>query len=86
MYYFYNKNSFFVPNSKKVHKTVRPNDIMSLIFNFFYLISKSLLTTYNVASIKQGIVGNYFKNKIWNITELAGDKHVCLVNKHNNRV
>lgn len=36
--------------------------------NFFYLISKSLLTTYNVASIKQGIVGNYFKNKIWNKT------------------
>lgn len=59
---------------------------MSLTSNFFYLISKSLLTNYNVSSIKQGIMGNYLKDKIWkNITELA-DKYICLVNKHNDTV
>lgn len=64
MYYFYNKNNSFMPTSKKVYKTIRPND-MSLISHFFYLISKSLLTTYNISSIKQGTVGNDFKDKIW---------------------
>lgn len=41
-----------------------------------------------VSSIKQGIMGNCFKDNILNnkTLQIAADKYICLVNKHNNTV